>query len=287
MFGDIIAIYNGATKVAEYAYDAWGNCTIVSDTNYIGRDNPFRYRGYYWDNDLQLYYLMSRYYDPQTGRFINADSLEYLDPKTIGGLNLYAYCGNNPVMRADPMGTISITLIAGLIGFGISFVSSIISQATDKEDGEINWVVAIVDGIFGAIDGVLSASGLKLNPILDTVLDVCLDGLNNCITTLIKNKGEVSGKDILNIGVSAFITGVFSYTSSVKKWGFDGDFIKRVQPEMKNINRKLSEGLYKTTQQSMNAQKTIRSYFNQAFSGDVYNMYGMDIMANVMKGILT
>ena len=135
LFGDIIAIYQGATKVAEYAYDAWGNCTIKLDTNGIGTANPFRYRGYYYDADLGLYYLMSRYYDPQTGRFINADGLEYLDPETIGGLNLYAYCGNNPVMGVDPLGTISITLLAGLIGFGISFVSSIISQATDKEGG--------------------------------------------------------------------------------------------------------------------------------------------------------
>ncbi|MBQ2711023.1 MAG: RHS repeat-associated core domain-containing protein [Clostridia bacterium] len=104
LFGDIVAIYNGSTKVAEYAYDAYGKCTIITDTGNIGRNNPFRYRGYYWDSDLELYYLMSRYYDPATGRFINADSLEYLDPKTIGGLNLYAYCGSNPVSRIDETG---------------------------------------------------------------------------------------------------------------------------------------------------------------------------------------
>jgi len=104
LFGDIVAIYNGSTKVAEYAYDAYGKCTIITDTGNIGRNNPFRYRGYYWDSDLELYYLMSRYYDPATGRFINADSLEYLDPETIGGLNLYAYCGNNPISRSDKTG---------------------------------------------------------------------------------------------------------------------------------------------------------------------------------------
>ena len=103
-FGDVTAIYRGATKVAEYAYDAWGNCTIVSDTNGIGTANPFRYRSYFWDNDLQLYYLMSRYYDPQTGRFLNADGLEYLDPETLGGLNLYAYCLNNPIKYSDKYG---------------------------------------------------------------------------------------------------------------------------------------------------------------------------------------
>ena len=112
LFGDITAIYRGNTKVAEYRYDAWGNCLVIDpatglatdDFEFIGHQNPFRYRGYYWDNDLQLYYLMSRYYDPQTGRFINADSLEYLAPETIGGLNIYAYCSNNPVMGVDPTG---------------------------------------------------------------------------------------------------------------------------------------------------------------------------------------
>ena len=104
LFGDITAIYQGATKIAEYSYDAWGNCTVTLDTNGYGSRNPIRYRSYYWDNDLGMYYLMTRYYDPKIGRFINADSLEYLAPETLNGLNLYAYCNNNPVMNIDPKG---------------------------------------------------------------------------------------------------------------------------------------------------------------------------------------
>ena len=103
-FGDITAIYQGATKIAEYNYDAWGNCTVVSDYNGYGARNPFRYRGYYFDSDLNMYYLMTRYYDPQIGRFINADSYKYLAPDSINGLNLYAYCLNNPIMYVDPYG---------------------------------------------------------------------------------------------------------------------------------------------------------------------------------------
>ena len=103
-FGDITAIYQGTTKIAEYSYDAWGNGTVVSDYNGYGARNPFRYRGYYFDTDLNMYYLMTRYYDPQTGRFINADTIEYLDPEAINGLNLYAYCNSNPVMNTDSTG---------------------------------------------------------------------------------------------------------------------------------------------------------------------------------------
>ena len=59
--------------------------------------NPIRYRSYYYDAETKLYYLKSRYYDPELGRFMTIDDISYLDPDTINGLNLYAYCGNNPV----------------------------------------------------------------------------------------------------------------------------------------------------------------------------------------------
>ncbi len=64
--------------------------------------NPFRYRGYYWDSETGFYYLQSRYYDPAIGRFINADN--QLSTGDFNGMNLYAYCDNNPVMRIDPTG---------------------------------------------------------------------------------------------------------------------------------------------------------------------------------------
>ena len=124
LFGDIIAVYQGSTKVAEYAYDAYGKCTVILNTAGIATINPFRYRSYYFDSDLGLYYLQSRYYDPETGRFINADDVSCLDPQSIHGLNLYAYCLNNPVMYVDPSGHFPIlTLIlcvSALIGMGLT-----------------------------------------------------------------------------------------------------------------------------------------------------------------------
>ena len=61
-------------------------------------------RGYYYDTETELYFLKTRYYDPEVGRFISVDGIEYLDPETINGLNLYAYCNNNPVTNVDPNG---------------------------------------------------------------------------------------------------------------------------------------------------------------------------------------
>ena len=66
--------------------------------------NPFRYRGYVYDSETGLYYLKSRYYDPVTGRFLNADM--YCDTQSnIFGTNMFAYCNNNWVNQIDPEGT--------------------------------------------------------------------------------------------------------------------------------------------------------------------------------------
>ena len=110
--GDITHIFDiNGELVACYKYDAWGNHTVVdsegkpiTSKKNIGNLNPFRYRGYLYDTETNLYFLCNRYYDPEVGRFISQDEVSYLDPNTINGLNLYAYCGNNCVMRVDDTG---------------------------------------------------------------------------------------------------------------------------------------------------------------------------------------
>ena len=116
LMGDIDRIYDANKNlVAEYKYDAWGNHRVYtgagiditdnsSYNNSVAKLNPFRYRGYYYDAETGLYYLNSRYYDPSIGRFINADDISYIQPTEINGLNLFAYCGNNPVMCIDGIG---------------------------------------------------------------------------------------------------------------------------------------------------------------------------------------
>ena len=109
--GDIIAIYTEAgTKIGSYTYDAWGNCTVslessatTAEKRIVRNFNPFRYRGYYYDYDTGLYYLQSRYYNPATGRFLNADGYVNANGDLIG-FNMYAYCSNSPVMNADYSG---------------------------------------------------------------------------------------------------------------------------------------------------------------------------------------
>ena len=103
MQGDIIGVYNSTgKKIGAYTYDAWGKCSLSGATgNTILEDkvvafyNPFRYRGYYYDYETGFYYLQSRYYNPEWGRFLNADiTLESMaekssNAKQISGLSSY------------------------------------------------------------------------------------------------------------------------------------------------------------------------------------------------------
>ena len=101
------------------------NGTLITDTNHIGHRNPIRYRGYYYDIETGLYYLQSRYYDPEVGRFISAD--EYISTgQGILGFNMYAYCGNNPIMGYDPFGQFSL---GDVLDIGITVVSGLYSCA--------------------------------------------------------------------------------------------------------------------------------------------------------------
>ena len=111
--GDVIGISDReGNTVAEYRYDSWGRLLSVRDgagndisenAEHIANINPIRYRGYYYDAETGFYYLQSRYYDPETGRFLNADG--YVSTgQDMTGNNMFAYCGNNPVNRFDPNG---------------------------------------------------------------------------------------------------------------------------------------------------------------------------------------
>ena len=92
--------------MVEYTYNVWGELLSVTGSlaGTIGQANPIRYRGYYYDNETGYYYLQSRYYDPETQRFLNADSVIPGSGKSVQGYNLYTYCLNNPINMEDSNG---------------------------------------------------------------------------------------------------------------------------------------------------------------------------------------
>ena len=100
--GDVIGIVDvDGISVAEYRYDAWGK--VLEATGSMASINPIRYRGYYFDAETELYYLHSRYYDPEVGRFINADAFASTGQGILGA-NMFAYCGNEPISCRDSGG---------------------------------------------------------------------------------------------------------------------------------------------------------------------------------------
>ena len=103
---DIVGLMDASgNRVVEYIYDAWGKLISTTGTlaTSLGADNPFRYRGYYYDTETGLYYLMTRYYDPEVCRFISADVYMTTGQGVLGG-NMFAYCLNNPVNMFDSLG---------------------------------------------------------------------------------------------------------------------------------------------------------------------------------------
>ncbi len=104
--GDIVAILDSnGTAVVQYKYDAWGRqigCDVEagnSNATALSTLNPFRYRGYVYDEETGLYYLRSRYYNATWLRFVNADTL------LLPNFNLFCYCMQQPINRGDPNGT--------------------------------------------------------------------------------------------------------------------------------------------------------------------------------------
>jgi len=153
---DITHIQDGDGNVkARYVYDAWGNHKVLdangtenNDPDFIGNVNPFRYRSYYFDNETRLYYLMSRYYDPETGRFVNADSVDValnMGRDCINGLNLYSYCLNNPVNMTDSTGFF-FDLIAD-----IAFIAWGAKDVMDEPGDWTNWASLAIDIGFAVV----------------------------------------------------------------------------------------------------------------------------------------
>jgi RHS repeat-associated protein len=149
--GDVVGLADWqGNLVCTYEYDAWGKMLAVKDAtgavrtdlSFVGNMNPLRYRGYFWDVETGFYYCGSRYYDPGTGRWISADTVDILfddrgDPIQF---NLYAYCSNNPVNMIDRNGKSPANIVGGIIG---AVAGVVIGELIANELGLKGWKRAL------------------------------------------------------------------------------------------------------------------------------------------------
>ena len=158
---------SSGTEAGHDVCGVWGR--LLSKTGLLaatlGTVNPFRYRGYVYDEETGLYDLRSRYYSPERGRFVNADArrVPAQFPGTLTNKNLYAYCNNNPICQADSSGYFG--LLAGMafgaiIGAIVGGVVSAVSQYANE--GEVDWRIVLVDAASGAIGGAIAATPIGL-----------------------------------------------------------------------------------------------------------------------------
>ena len=190
ILGEIIGIVDEEGKrVVEYRSSSYGEVENIHDNSEIeiSAKDHLRYKGYIYDEETRLYYLKTRYYDPEIGRFISPDSIDYQSPESINGLNLYAYCGNDPINMVDPDGHIAIS-IAILIGLGATF---------------------LVGG------GLIITGKITGNEVLTNIGDtiISLGEIAAGIAMIVTGVGGMFGIGFLGTGIGSFINGTITMTN--------------------------------------------------------------------------
>lgn len=195
---DIVALVDDSGKtVVNYVYDSWGKLLSITGSlkDTVGIQNPFRYRGYYYDNETGMYYLKNRYYDPGLRRFIGSDAITTVEAslETFHNRNLYIYCNQNPIVRSDSKGNIWQVLLAGAVGAGISLGYQLVFEK--KELNMKTVAQATLDGIVMAVGASAATVGWQI--------------VTNVATSVIS--GIMNEDDGMEIACQATVSGALAY----------------------------------------------------------------------------
>ena len=183
--GDVIGLVDSAgSLVVEYKYNAWGSIIgrAGSLAETLGKLNPFRYRGYVYDEETWMYWLKSRYYYPELSRFISADDTAQLCAyDDFTSTNLYAYCGNNPIAHEDMGGT--YWLSSFLLGVATQYVADVVQNVISGSKG---WDIlkpssTVGEYLAAGVTAMIPGSGLGAAVVRNVVAEgiVCTEKIVN------------------------------------------------------------------------------------------------------------
>ena len=275
--GDVIAILDtSGNRVVEYTYDAWGNILSISGSKKddLGQANPLRYRGYVYDNETGLYYLQSRYYDPQTHRFLNADALTSTGQGRLGN-NMFAYCLNNPIAMKDHGGYFGLLALCGIgavVGGLINYAGQVIENYSNGITGADAWTNVnageVVGSMFsGAISAIPGSAGW--GDVVDVVgSNIIEHGINSLINGTKFKPNEVVRDIVTDAAVSLLFPEIAS-TSNVPR------FIRDIKDEARAVGVKGTRALQKYLDLAQ-VGTIIVNEFNSATNDKYYAICGIN-----------
>ena len=241
--GDVIALCDASSKqiVAKYSYNAWGKLLTKENlgTGTIADINPFRYRGYYYDSETRLYYVSSRYYDPEIGRWINADGELAGTGGDVRGYNLFVYSFNNPVNMEDPTGQWPKWLKGAL-----NVVSGALQMAAGAALGAtVGWTgIGAVAAGFLIVNGAATATQ-GVGQIVNHVKKSNVMREDNIVRTGVKSVGKaIGGRTGEKVAAGVYDTAVVAANLYAGKVGLQQAGVAPVKvPINKVLNNPLDE----------------------------------------------
>ena len=260
IFGDVLTIYaEGGNVRANYTYDSWGKILSVTDaygnditgTDDICTHNSIRYRGYVYDEETQLYYLQSRYYDPNTCRFINADDYSVLtaSPTALTDKNLFAYCDSNPIIRADDEGECWHIVAGAVIGGIGSFAATLVTGGSMQD--------ALISLGFGVASGALTAAF----PAFASLIGASFGAAESITIDLVNmDENNLTGGNII---ANASISAVFGALSGLGDDYLSSKIFIDDIVDVSNVMKYTKKGNHPVVKK--NANKIISKFVNKLF----------------------
>ena len=220
-----------------------------------------------------MYYLQSRYYDPEVCRFINSDDVNYIGlAGTVGSYNAFAYCENNPVNNSDPSGdiaTLSLVAVGAVVGFISSFILSLlISRALNPSvKGKQLWSGALIDGIAGAISGAFAV--LPFGWIVQAIVNGIVSGVSYIAYCRI-NKQTLYKSQLSASVLTGLVSGALGGNGMLKKVRGQinlSDVIKRANSVVSRESRRAN------VKYAVKSISRVRSWANNLISAAMWKTF--------------